>query len=259
VNPRILLSLTVLMALLPWSALAETSMEGAVQSASSGKAQPVRDAYELLRDGAYNDERLETLESLYAQANQALEEAVLPSEPQALWRSRIEYMAARGYQSHSSKAEALAHFEKGLGFAETALKLNQSSEAWRMRSEHLSQMCLLKGTGYLMANGTKVIAFAEKALQLDPANAAARVIVANSKIYPPALFGGNPAAGIRLMQEALARGNAARDDLFNIYSGIGVAYEKLKDAAAAREWVLKALELYPSNLFAQKQYSHIAR
>ena len=254
---RILFSIGALLALLPWGALAESSPQVSVPPGFVSKTQALNSAYELLRDGAYNNEPLGRLETDYEGARRALVEAALPPEPEALWRSRIEYILGRGYKSQSAVAKALPHFEQGLGFAEAALRLGSSSEGWRMRSENFTQLCLLKGAGYLLANGKKMITFAEKAVQLDSGNAAALIILANSKIFPPPLFGGDPAAGVRLMQLALAQGNAGRDDLFNIYSGIGLAYEKLKDRGAAREWDLKALALYPANLFALQQYSRV--
>lgn len=257
VTRRVILAAAVLAVILARGALSESSPQVAVPPDCFDQPQTVRNAYELLRDGAYNNERLGRLASLYERANQLLQEAALPSQEDALWRSRIEYMLARGYQAQSNPGKARAHFDQGLGFAEAALKLGPSSEAWRMRAEHVSQLCLLKGAGFLLSNGPKAITFAEKALQLDSRNAAALIILAHSKIYPPPLFGGNPAAGIRLMLQAMALESAERDDLFNIYSGIGLACEKLKDSSAAREWVLKALALYPTNAFALKQYSRV--
>jgi tetratricopeptide (TPR) repeat protein len=59
------------------------------------------------------------------------------------------------------------------------------------------------------------------------------------------------------MREALAMGTAERDDLFNIYSGIGLAYGKLRDLEEARRWLGKALELYPGNVYARAEYGKL--
>jgi tetratricopeptide (TPR) repeat protein len=103
-----------------------------------------------------------------------------------------------------------------------------------------------------------VMSYAEKAIALDPRNAAARIIVAASKVYPPPVFGGNPGRGIELMREALALGTAEKDDLFNIYSGIGIAYSKMDDKAAARPWMDKALALYPGNEYIRQELSRLS-
>jgi len=44
------------------------------------------------------------------------------------------------------------------------------------------------------------------------------------------------------------------EDGFNIYSGIGLAYGRLKNREEARRWLEKALELYPGNLFVRGEY-----
>ncbi len=166
-------------------------------------------------------------------------------------------MVARGYQALAEKAKSAMHYESGLASL-GALKPDQvSSESWRMTSECISQLCLLKDVGYIVTNGPKVSTYAEKALALNPKSAAAQVIIAAARIYPPALFGGNPKRGIELMQEALSYGTAERDDLFNIYSGIGLAYGKLKNVAEARRWLAMALELYPGNAYAKTEYGKL--
>jgi tetratricopeptide (TPR) repeat protein len=228
-----------------------------------GRAEPagtqtaVRWGYEALRDAVYNSEALPRQQALYQNARDVLEEAVLAAGDRSLWRSRIEYLMARGFQADGDRRRAAVHYEEGLAVLEAIRKEGAPSEVWRMASECISQLCLLKGLGYVLANGTKVAAYAEKALVLDPKNAAAKVIIAASKVYPPPMFGGNPSRGIELMMEALAMGTAERDDLFNVYSGIGLAYGKLRDLEEARRWLGKALEQYPGNVYARTEYGRL--
>lgn len=220
-------------------------------------ADSVRSSYEALRDAMYNHETLSRLEALYREALAALGAPGLPEADAALWRSRVEYMIARGYQAWDDKGRAISHYEEGLAALEALAPERVTSESWRMTSECISQLCLLKPVGFVVANGPKVSTYAERALAMDPKNAAAQVIIAASKIYPPALLGGNPKRGIDLMQAALSMGTAERDDLFNIYSGIGLAYGKLKNAGEARRWLAMALELYPGNVYARTEYEKL--
>jgi tetratricopeptide (TPR) repeat protein len=217
----------------------------------------VRLGYETLRDAVYNSETLARIEASYRDAVDRLAAAGLSEADRELWRSRIEYMVARGYQAVEDKAASVAHYEFGLAALEVLKPDRVSSESWRMTSECISQLCLLKGMGYIVANGPKVSTYAEKALALDPQNAAAQIIVAAAKVYPPSMFGGNPKRGIMLMKEALALGTAERDDLFNIYLGIGLAYGKLRDTAEARRWLAMALELYPGSIYAKTEYEKL--
>jgi tetratricopeptide (TPR) repeat protein len=215
-------------------------------------------AYQGLRDAVYNCAPLQQIESLHAQALQALSAAGLPPRERCYWQSRAEYLIARGYGELGDKKRAVEHLERGLALIEEAMAEGSFSEGWRMRGELLGQLCLVKDPVFLLANGLKAQGYAEQALRMDPGNAAAQVIVASSKIYPPALLGGNPRLGIALMQKAMAMGPADPGDLFDIYSGLGQAYRKLKDFADARHWLAKALELFPGNTYVRRQYARLA-
>jgi tetratricopeptide (TPR) repeat protein len=230
-----------------------------VCAASAGNLSMVRTGYEVLRDAVYNSEALSRIEAAYRDAVARLEQAGLPDADQVLWRSRIEYMVARGYHALEDKVHSVAHYESGLASLEVLTPDQVSSESWRMTSECISQLCLLKKVGYIVTNGPKVSTYAEKALAMDPKNAAAQVIIAASRIYPPAMFGGNPKRGIELMKEALSFGTADRDDLFNIYLGMGLAYGKLKSIEEARRWLGMALELYPGNNYARSEYEKLGK
>jgi tetratricopeptide (TPR) repeat protein len=225
---------------------------------NAGDPASVRQGYTALRDAVYNSETLISIEASYQDAVGRLDTVSLPEAERKLWRSRIEYMVARGYQANEDKTRSVTHYESGLSSLDALAPDQISSESWRMTSECISQLCLLKKVGWVVVNGPKVATYAEKALALNPKNAAAQVIIAAARIYPPAMFGGNPKRGIELMKEALSLGTAEKDDLFNIYSGIGLAYGKLKDTAEARRWLEMALELYPRNSYARTEYGKLS-
>jgi tetratricopeptide (TPR) repeat protein len=247
VNIRILVLCVLVLAL--------TLPAGAQQSGTGARVQAV---YEALRDAVYDYEPLSRQKERYREALGELAASSLPAADLGLWRSRIEYLAGRGFQAREEKQDAIGHYEAGLAALEVFAAKEKPSEAWRMTSECISQLCLLKNVAWVVANGPKVMSYAEKAIALDPRNAAARIIVAASKVYPPPVFGGNPGRGIELMREALALGTAEKDDLFNIYSGIGIAYSKMDDKAAARPWMDKALALYPGNEYIRQELSRLS-
>jgi tetratricopeptide (TPR) repeat protein len=220
-------------------------------AAATTPAEALRSGYEALRDALYNSESVPRLEELHGRVLEALAAAPADFPQRKLWESRVENLIGRGYQVAGDKKKAAAHFERGLALSEEAQREAPCSEGWRWMSENIGQLCLVKDLGFLIANGLKTVRYAEKALALDPRNAAAQIIIASGKVYPPAVFGGNPRMGVELMQRALDMGTNERDDLFNIYSGIGLAYGKLKNPEEARRWLLKALELYPGNRYIQ--------
>ncbi len=216
--------------------------------------------YERLRDSTYNqDASLADIEKYYEAAKSSVLSSIGEPKERSYWISRVEYMMARTYQVLDKKKEAATHYEAGLSAIQEAMKSGDFSEGYRMMSECISQMCLVKDTGFVLMNGLKVGEYAEKAVKLHERNVPARIILAAQKIYPPGIFGGDPAKGIELMKEILAipAVSIEKDDLFNIYSGIGLGYSKLGKKAEAREWLGKALAIYPKNKYVNEEYQKV--
>jgi tetratricopeptide (TPR) repeat protein len=220
-------------------------------------AASCRQAFEELRDAVYDWQPLEQIEVSFPSAFSQLQEEQLEEQDRLYWLSRLEYMLGRAYQSRADKKQSAEHYQAGLEYARKAMQLGEFSEGWRMMAENLGQLCLVKDMTFLLANGPKGPQYAQKALKLDPGNVAALVYLAAAKVYPPALAGGNPARGIELLQRALALQPSEKDDLFNIYSGMGVGLGKLRRNMEAAEWLRKAQELYPNNAFVRKELARI--
>jgi hypothetical protein len=52
-----------------------------------------------------------------------------------------------------------------------------------------------------------------------------------------------------MMQDIFTNGDLNKDDLFNVNSAIGYAFLQQRRPADARPWLLRALEIYPTNKF----------
>ena len=222
-----------------------------------GDPSAYRQDFEELRDAVYDSQPLEQIETWYPEAVSVVRAGELEEQDRLFWLSRLEYMLGRAYQSREDKKQAAEHYQAGLDYARKAMELGEFSEGWRMMAENLGQLCLVKDMAFLLANGPKGPQYAQKALKLDPGNVAAKIYLAAAKVYPPALAGGNPARGIVLLQQALALQPSEKDDLFNIYSGLGIGLGKLRRNAEAADWLHKALELYPNNTFALRELARI--
>jgi tetratricopeptide (TPR) repeat protein len=175
--------------------------------------------------------------------------------------SRCEYLMGRAYQEDARQEEALACYERGIALAERSVAAGPTAEGYEMLSANYGQACMLKPTGWVMANGLKVEQYAKKALELDGRDAASRYFIASRWVFGPGILG-NPQRGIRDM-EAILDGQAdlEKDDYFNVYSAIAYAYIRLKKHQDALPWLNRALGLYPTNKFAldlreqiQKEY-----
>jgi tetratricopeptide (TPR) repeat protein len=163
--------------------------------------------------------------------------------------SRCEYLMGRALHFEKSHDEALVHYNEGMNLAEKALAASPSAEAWVLRSESLSQACSIVSWTYAMTHGLNVEKFAKNALSLNSRNAAAQYLVAARWIYAPAPLH-NHKKGIEMMMEITKNGDMEKDDSFNVYSAIAYGYIQQKKFDEARPWILKSLEIYPSNKYA---------
>jgi tetratricopeptide (TPR) repeat protein len=163
--------------------------------------------------------------------------------------SRCEYFMGRALQYEKRDNEASIHYSEGMRLAEKAVAASPSAAAWVMLSENLSQNCAVRSTAYAISNGLDVDKYAKNALALNKRNAAAQIIVAARWVYAPAPLH-NHKRGIQMMEAIISEGDMEKDDQFNVYSAIAYAYIQQKKYAEARPWLLKALEVYPTNKYA---------
>jgi tetratricopeptide (TPR) repeat protein len=163
--------------------------------------------------------------------------------------SRCEYFMGRAFQYYKRNDEARVHFRQGIKLAENALNAAPSADAWVLRAENLSQDLSIGPWTYTAANGLDVEKFAKNALALNSRNAAAQYLVAARWVFAPAPFS-NHKRGIVMMMDILENGDMEKDDRFNVHIAIGYAYIQQKKYTDARPWLLKALEIYPSNKYA---------
>jgi tetratricopeptide (TPR) repeat protein len=201
-----------------------------------------------LREAVYEQKlNVDEIRPLYLAAKTAANEN-LSGVALDLALSRCEYFMGRAFQYYKRNNEAFTCFQEGIKFAEKAVAAAPSADAWVMWEENLSQSCAVGTVSYAMANGLNVEKYAKNALALNSRNAAAQIIVASRWVYAPAPFH-NHKRGIEMMTDVLTKGDMEKDDRFNVNSAIGYAYIQQKKYADARPWLLKSLEIYPSNQF----------
>jgi tetratricopeptide (TPR) repeat protein len=170
--------------------------------------------------------------------------------PQLIMLSRCEYMMGRAFLYEERKEEAAARFSDGMDYAQRALDVRESAEAWVMLAENLSQSCVVRSVAFVMANGLNVEKYSKNALAINSRNAAARIMIASRWVYAPSPFH-NYRRGIEMMTAILTECDMQKDDMFYVYSAIGYAYVQLRNSAQARTWLTRALEIYPTNRYAQ--------
>jgi tetratricopeptide (TPR) repeat protein len=213
-------------------------------------ADPLPDFFIPLRDAVYEQNLgADEIAGLYRSAR-ARAESSLSGAARFIALSRCEYMMGRAYQYEERKDEAAARYAEGISWAERALDLEPSDEGWQMLAENISQSCAVRPVSYAMAHGLKVEKYAKNALELNARNGAALYMLAARWVYAPSPFN-NYRKGIQMMEEILSNGDLQKDDLFNVYSAIGYAYFQQKKYTEAKPWLVKSLEVYPTNKFAR--------
>jgi tetratricopeptide (TPR) repeat protein len=202
-----------------------------------------------LRDAVYEQNlKADEIRILY---RDALEKAKSLAEPQkSVILSRSEYMMGRAYQYEERKDEAASRYEEGINWAQKAIDGGAGDSGWQMLAENISQSCAVKSVGYAMSNGLKVEKYAKNALELNSRNAACQYMVAARWVFAPSPFN-NLKKGVQMMTDIPETGDMERDDEFNVYSAIGYAYIQQKKYTEAKPWLLKSLEIYPSNKYVQ--------
>jgi len=210
------------------------------------------DWFTPLRDAIYSQIlSSQELTSFYNTARQRAGQELSGAELSVML-SRCEYMMGRSLLYEGKKEDAGIYFQRGLNLAQESVDKKASPEGWQMMAENISQLCTVRSTAFVMANGTKVEKYSKNALGLDAGNTACQFMIAARWVYAPAPFY-NYKKGIQMLQDILTNydNRLYKDDRFNVYSSLGYVYKLQKKNDDAKTWFLKALDVYPDNKYVK--------
>ncbi|HWR11842.1 MAG TPA: hypothetical protein VN445_08475 [Rectinemataceae bacterium] len=207
------------------------------------------------RDSVYESAPPDEVEKAAQDLIRATKSRALTELDRYLILARIEYLAGRSWNEAGDKKKAIPHFEAAMDNARLSMESGEHPAGLMAHMKPLSELCLLKDMGYLIANGPKISQNARKVLAMEPGRPGAVIVLAEAKAYPPAIFGGNPKEAIaRLTALIDARDEGfEKDDLFDLRACVATALSKLGRADEARFWFQAALELYPRNNYAASE------
>ncbi len=210
-----------------------------------------------LRDAVYNGAQPGEVEKTAQSLIEETKIQALGEIDRFLILARIEYLLARSWNEAGDKKKAMLHFEAAMDNALLSMTSGEHPAGVMALTKPLSELCLLKNMGFLIANGPKISRNAKKILDMDAGHPGALIILANAKAYPPAIFGGNPKEAIEEMEALLKAREEGfeKDDLFDIRTCVATALLKLGREDEARFWFEAALELYPGNKYALVELS----
>jgi len=264
----ILLYLALVSGSSPLFAFPDTGRLLQTENAPAGRVLPadtdptISSALYSLRDAVYMNADPSLVEARAALIIQAISDSsarILDETDRQLLLARTEFLAGRAFNEAGLKEKAITSFENAVDHAKAAMASGEDVPGIMALVRPLSELCLLKGTAFLLSNGPLIPRYTRQVLDMDPRNRAAAITFASSKAYPPGIFGGNPKEAIAVLEKLIAEHPEGfeKDELFDIRACFGTAYAKLGDKAKAALWFKAALELYPKNNYALTELERI--
>jgi tetratricopeptide (TPR) repeat protein len=188
---------------------------------------------------------------LYTAAREEIEQT-LAGANRYIALSRCAYLAGVTFQAEGRKAEAAAYYDQGIAWAEDSLSLMPTSEGYQYLAANIALACWVRPRSYALAHIGKVEANAEKALDIDRQNLAARYIIAAKYLQAPWPVG-NMKKGASLLREIIEQdmNSLEKEDMVNIYLAMAVVCQNEKKTDEERIWEEKALALYSTNRFRE--------
>ena len=212
---------------------------------------PLRDA--VYEQGLASNEVLPIYNRVKSEA-----EAISSEVERYIILARIENLMGQIYQWEGRNTEAAAYYEQGESYAQSALNLQHTSEAWYVHAESIALQCDVKGFAYQVANGMRFVNSANRAINFDPHNAAAKYLLAAMYAFPNPPFR-NLRRAQNQLEEIIKNDNEymSKDTRFNVYYAMGVVNQKQRKPTDARIWFERALSLYPTNKDVQNRLGEL--
>jgi hypothetical protein len=121
------------------------------------------------------------------------------------------------------------------------------SDLLRLNSEIRAQLMLVKGLFYIISHAASVEQMALAALEIDPRDVIAAVVVAQGRVNAPPAFGGNFEEGMSMLEELISRDDLTPSDEFVVLTALVTAEQIGGNNQSARRYARRALELFPRN------------
>jgi len=178
----------------------------------------------------------------------SLEEEIRRQSPKenSLLKAELELRRARLYRILGEKEKSTTTYRELYNkIQNNEYSINQEMKLLLM-AETLGEVMVLEGVASIISNGSKVQGFAEEVIGINPENKRALLLIIESMINAPRLFGGDPSNAIS-KTETLLENESNEIFLFRGYLLKATAYLKLKKKEKADKEILRAETIFPNN------------
>ena len=167
------------------------------------------------------------------------------------WQAKAALIKGQILFETGQKKLSLSELERSQSLSMESIAKKDNSDSWRLMADAGSYIMLQKGMFYIMGNSSKVQDQAEMALELDPLNARASLIIAQYLTNAPKIAGGNITEGIEIFENLTKRYDLIDEDSFYIFMGLSEAMKKNDQIDESIRACRMALSYFPENEYGK--------
>jgi tetratricopeptide (TPR) repeat protein len=213
--------------------------------------------YNSLINGWINNETdADKTESLISRLEEDLR---IPTEDfnTLYWQSRLSFFRGRIYYDLGKKELSIKALEETLRLAEKANKRKETSDILSTMAEAYGLLILQKNFLFSLGNHTFPLKYSQKALELNPKDSRASLVLGQFLCNAPAIAGGDFEQGVSILEAQSGRSDLTDPEKFNILMSLGEIYSEKKREQEAVEAFREALSVFPGNEKCRLQLSEL--
>ncbi len=164
------------------------------------------------------------------------------------WQAQIHLLLGEMAETREDKKIAEKRYSESQKLIKKALEYNENdSDSVRLLGVTYIKLMKYKSVFYRMTNSSKTKELSKKAIELDPKNYQAQIALSMYYIYTPKSVGGDIDKAIEGLNNALLSEDYY--ERFLAFGWLGFAYKKKGLNDFAKQYIDKALEIFPNNLW----------
>lgn len=163
--------------------------------------------------------------------------------------AQVNLLRAAWHNQNNRSREAVRAAQSGIDQIRTALETGEFSDGLRVLADLHGQMMIARGLVYMIRNGSEARDAALRSVELDAANPRALISIAGFYLSAPPAAGGDVAAGVQALRQALTLETLGQNDRFVVLGMLARAAVRQNNGADAEQFLAQAEAIYPGTQF----------